>query len=286
MMRTRFAPSPTGLLHLGHAYSALIAHDLARAAGGTLLLRIEDIDASRSRPEWEAAIIEDLHWLGVTWSGPILRQSDHLPRYQDAIDKLAALGVTYPCSCSRGDIRAALSAPQEGAPFEAIYPGTCRGRPMSSRRPGDAVRLDISKSISCAQNLRPLIFEETGPIHKGTHRVAPADLLAKTGDLVLGRKDTGAASYAIAAVVDDAVQEITHIIRGVDLFEITGLQVVLQVLLRLPTPVYHHHALIRDEAGRRLAKRDDARAIRKYREDGFQPDDIRALVGLARPVRP
>ena len=263
---TRFAPSPTGPLHLGHAYSALFAHDMARAAGGRFLLRIEDIDRARCHPEWEAQIYDDLAWLGITWDAPVLRQSEHFARYATALDLLALRGLTYPCQCSRADIRAALSAPQEGV-ADAPYPGTCRHRPMELRKPTDAIRLKLNGETIC--------FTETGPDHFGARRY---NLTA--GDPVLGRKDTGAVAYVLACVMDDAAQGISHVVRGLDLFDFTAVQVHLQGLLDLPTPVYFHHRLIRDDTGKRLAKRDDARALSKYRAEEATPDDIRRMVGL------
>ena len=278
-MRTRFAPSPTGPLHLGHAYSAILAHDMARAAGGAFLLRMEDTDLERSRPEWEAAILADLAWLGLNWDGPVLRQSDHIAGYNARLETLAPRGLLYPCSCTRADIRAAASAPQEGV-AHAVYPGTCRGRPMASRRPGDALRLDLGRALA-ALDPETLAFIETGPAHAGIHRVDPDTARRTIGDVVLGRKGEDIVAYFLASAFDDATQGITHVIRGEDLFEFTAVQVILQHLLGLPTPVYHHHRLIRDAAGRRLAKRDDARAIRRYRDEGATPAEIRRMVGLA-----
>lgn len=277
-MRTRFAPSPTGPLHLGHAYSAMLAHDMARTARGDFLLRMEDTDLERSKPEWEAQIVEDLTWLGLTWDGPIHRQSDHIAGYNARLEPLAAQGLLYPCSCSRADIRAATSAPQEGA-APPVYPGTCRHRPLADRQPGDALRLDLAKALATLQP-GSLSFTETGPAHAGHHIVSPADALATIGDIVLGRKGESIVAYFLASALDDADQGITHVIRGEDLFDFTPIQVILQHLLGLPTPVYHHHRLIRDDRGRRLAKRDDARAIAKYRADGETPGDIRRRVGL------
>jgi glutamyl-Q tRNA(Asp) synthetase len=277
--RTRFAPSPTGPLHLGHAYSAILAHDMARAAGGQFFLRLDDIDQSRARKEWADLIEEDLAWLGIHWDAPVWRQSDHFDSYRTAIDRLAARGLLYPCSCTRRDIETAASAPQEGVPTHGpdgrIYPGTCRGRPMSKTRPGDAIRLDLARAFDGST----LEFEETGPRHAGTHSVTEDYLRQNVGDPVLARPHM-AASYHLSIVLDDAAQGITHVIRGEDLFEASHLQCFLQHLLGLPTPIYHHHGLIRDEHGKRLAKRDDARAIRKYRDDGATPADIRAMVGL------
>ncbi|RKF15266.1 tRNA glutamyl-Q(34) synthetase GluQRS [Roseovarius spongiae] len=276
---TRFAPSPTGPLHLGHAYSALLAHDMARAEGGTFLLRIEDTDTERSRPEWEAQIYDDLRWLGLSWPEPLLRQSDHLARYDAALAVLADRGLLYPCSCSRADIRAAQSAPQEGAPV-AVYPGTCRGRSMESRRPGDALRLDLRRAFR-AIGRAPLCWTETGPDHAGAQETRAETLIPLSGDPVLGRKELATASYLLASTLDDALQEISHVIRGADLLDFTALQVLLQRLFELPTPIYHHHRLIRDAAGKRLAKRDDARAIATYRAGDATPADVRRMVGLS-----
>ncbi|WP_375690593.1 tRNA glutamyl-Q(34) synthetase GluQRS [Pseudooceanicola sp. LIPI14-2-Ac024] len=275
---TRFAPSPTGPLHLGHAYSAILAHDMARAAGGLFHLRIDDIDQSRARREWDAQIRDDLAWLGLTWDSPVERQSTHFGSYRAAIDALAARGLAYPCSCTRRDIEAAASAPQEGAPQFGpdgrIYPGTCRGRPMSGARDSDAIRLDLSRCTA-----PELAFTETGPAHAGTHIVTLDALKRDVGDPVLARPNM-AASYHLSIVLDDAAQGITHVVRGEDLFEATWIQRLLQHLLDLPTPTYHHHALIRDDTGKRLAKRDDARAIARYRDEGATPADIRRMVGL------
>lgn len=275
--RTRFAPSPTGPLHLGHAYSAILAHDMARAAGGDFLLRMEDTDLDRCRPEWEVLIAEDLAWLGLAWDGPILRQSDKIPAYNSRLEPLAEQGLLYPCSCTRADIRAALSAPQEGVAF-AVYPGTCRHRPLSDRKPGDALRLNLAAALATLPDMPR--FTETGPAHAGTHRIDPATALSQIGDVVLSRKGEDIVAYFLASALDDADQAITHVIRGEDLFDFTPIQVILQRLLGLPTPTYHHHRLIRDENGKRLAKRDDARAISKYRAEGATPQDIRRMVGL------
>ena len=280
-MRTRFAPSPTGPLHLGHAFSAILAHDMARAAGGEFLLRMENTDLERSRPEWEALILADLAWLGLDWDGPVHRQSDHLAAYNARLDSLGPRGLIYPCSCSRGDIRAVLSAPQEGV-AHSLYPGTCRGREMAGRQPGDALRLDLDRALA-ALDPETLVFIETGPAHAGVHRVDPEAARRTIGDVVLGRKGDGIVAYFLASAFDDADQGITHVIRGEDLFDFTPVQVILQHLLGLPTPVYHHHRLIRDDQGKRLAKRDDARALSKYRAEGATPADIRRMIGLPNP---
>ena len=267
---TRFAPSPTGPLHLGHAYSALVAAE----RGDRFLLRIEDIDSSRCTSAFESGIYQDLAWLGVTWETPVLRQSDRADAYKAALEHLYNLGVTYSCSCTRGDIRNALSAPQEGAalgPDGPIYPGTCRGKT------GDgAVRLDVSKAMALLGEVR---FIDTG-VCRGTFSFDAEQMQNFVGDVVLARRDIGT-SYHLSVVVDDAYQGITEVTRGEDLFEATKIHVLLQRLLGLPTPTYHHHRLIRDDQGKRLAKRDDARALSKYRADGASPQDIRALVGLA-----
>ncbi|MCL4189269.1 MAG: tRNA glutamyl-Q(34) synthetase GluQRS [Rhodobacteraceae bacterium] len=279
---TRFAPSPTGPLHLGHAFSALTGWDRAQAARGSFRLRIEDIDTIRCRPEWEAALREDLAWLGLSWPEPAVRQSARLPAYAAALGRLEAMGLLYPCRCRRADIRAALSAPQEGAqaagPDGPAYPGTCRGRPMAATGPQDALRLDAGRALALA-GADALAFDETAPGHAGRIRPDPAGFLAATGDVVLARRDLGT-SYHLAVVVDDAAEGITEVVRGEDLAAATPLHRLLQVLLGLPEPVWHHHRLIRDAAGRRLAKRDDARALARYRAEGATPADIRRMLGL------
>ncbi|GAA0301880.1 tRNA glutamyl-Q(34) synthetase GluQRS [Rhodovulum strictum] len=277
--RTRFAPSPTGPLHLGHAFSALTAFDRARAAGGVMLLRIEDIDSTRCRPEWEALIFDDLAWLGIDWPRPVQRQSARLPAYGAALDRLAVMGLTYPCRCRRADIRAALAAPHAPVlgPDGPVYPGTCRTRPMDQAGPDDAIRLNMQAALARLGTLPA--FTETGPSHAGRHALDREALIETVGDVVLARRDLGT-SYHLAVVVDDAFQQVTEVTRGEDLFEATPIHVLLQCLLGLPSPSYHHHRLIVDEAGKRLAKRDDARALARYRADGATPQDIRRLVGL------
>lgn len=291
---TRFAPSPTGPLHLGHAYSALLAYDMAVSEGGDFLLRIEDIDQSRSRTHWEDQIYSDLKWLGLTWPEPVIRQSERQSIYDQALDDLWSRGLLYPCSCNRKDIAAAASAPQEGAPLLGpdgiIYPGTCRvrwqGTDLSRRaRPKDQpLRLNIAKAAQLVfGDAKPGgSFQELGlgPMKESGHiAFTPDELQTTIGDFVLSRRDMGT-SYHLSVVLDDAAQKITHVVRGQDLFEATRIHVLLQVLLDLPTPAYFHHRLIRDDAGKRLAKRDDARAIAKYRAEGASPKDIRAMVGL------
>jgi glutamyl-Q tRNA(Asp) synthetase len=276
-------------LHLGHAYAAIFAHDMARAAGGEFLLRIEDIDRQRSRREWEAAIYDDLRWLGLTWDGPVMRQSERGAAYASALDRLWAMGLLYPCTCTRRDIAAALGAPQEGGAQDAVppgpdgpvYPGTCRpATGPEGPRPAEAhLRLDMGRALVLAG---PPAFEEQGQGPGGqTGRIAvsAAAMLAAVGDVVLARRDFGT-SYHLSVVVDDAAQGITHVTRGEDLFDATRIHVLLQTLLKLPTPTYHHHRLIRDDTGRRLAKRDDARALSKYRAEEATLADIRRMVGL------
>lgn len=303
MFITRFAPSPTGPLHLGHAYSALLAHDMARNAGGEFLLRIDDLDQGRAKPEWEAQIYDDLRWLGLDWPTPCRRESDCFAEYDAALDRLWDLGVLYPCTCTRRDIAEALDAPQEGGaplgPDGPIYPGTCRTPIWQDKRwangtlprPKDVhLRLHMDKALSCLSRTETdarsgswtMHFDETGFGPSGEHgRIAiPSDHLAHAiGDIVVARKDFGA-SYHLAVVVDDAAQQVSHVVRGQDLFDATMIHIVLQDLLGLPTPTYHHHRLIRDDTGKRLAKRDNARAIAALREAGATPQDIRDRVGL------
>lgn len=282
----RFAPSPTGLLHLGHAFSALTAFEAAR--GGRFLLRIEDIDRGRCRPAFEAAIFEDLAWLGLRWESPVLRQSTRQPAYAAALDALARRGLLYPCTCTRRDL--ALSAPQEGVPGPdgPVYPGTCRGRSLDAARAEGrpfALRLDMGHAIDAlggARAVAGLGIEELGhgpDRETGALPLDPEALRDGTGDVALGRKDIGT-SYHLAVVLDDAHQGVTHVTRGRDLFAATPLHRLLQALLGLPSLRWRHHRLIRDEAGRRLAKRDGARALATLREDGATPADIRAMIGL------
>ncbi|MCC1493622.1 tRNA glutamyl-Q(34) synthetase GluQRS [Cognatishimia sp. F0-27] len=284
--RTRFAPSPTGPLHLGHAYSALVGAALARASGGVFLLRIDDLDRSRARPEWEQQLKSDLRWLGLDWPEPCRRQSDCLDAYDAALDQLWSAGLLYPCQCSRRDIREALSAPQEGVPVHGpdglVYPGTCRpDEPPVGARPKDAtLRLDMRRAL--AEIHGDLCFEETGSGpdgQTGQIQTTAEHFLGRIGDVVLARREMGAA-YHLAVVVDDAEQSITHVVRGQDLFEATRIHVLLQTLLDKPRPLYHHHALIRDDAGKRLAKRDDARSLATYREAGHSPDELRRWLGI------
>jgi glutamyl-Q tRNA(Asp) synthetase len=255
----------------------MLAHDRARAASGTFLLRIDDLDQGRCRPQWEAQIFDDLAWLGLDWPTPVMRQSQRLSRYLEALKKLWKQGLIYHCSCSRADIRAAASAPQEGAPPHGpdgvIYPGTCRPEhpPKGPMPEGAVMRLDMARACEVLHS--PLTYKEKEEI------VTVHDLPRSVGDVVLARRDMGA-SYHLAVVLDDADQGVTHVIRGADLAPATQIHVLLQHLLGLPTPAYHHHRLIRDATGKRLAKRDDARAIATWRTAGHSPRDIREMVGL------
>ena len=253
---------------------------MANAENGHFLLRIEDIDQIRSRTEWEEQLYVDLNWLGLRWPQPVMRQSNRLSVYRQAVEVLTKLGLVYPCSCKRVDIEVAAGAPQEGVPQFGpdgrIYPGTCRRRVLSDATPDDVLRLDMRKALNAAN---PRSFRETGAANFGSHKLESDHLITSVGDIILVRRQMGS-SYHLSVVVDDADQNITHVVRGEDLFDATQIHVLLQSLLGLPTPIYHHHKLIRDEAGKRLAKRDDARAIWLFRQKGASPEDIRELVGL------
>jgi glutamyl-Q tRNA(Asp) synthetase len=290
----RFAPSPNGYLHLGHAYSALLNSDTARELGGRLLLRIEDIDTERCRPEYEAAIDEDLRWLGISWGEPVRRQSEHFADYGMAIARLEADGLLYPSFESRREL-AALAAEldrQGGWPRDPdgvpIYPG--RARRLSAaecrrrREAGEpfALRLAMDKAMARAG---VLTWTETGAGPSGqTGLVTAAPQM--WGDVVLARKDLARkdspASYHLAAVVDDALQGVTDIVRGQDLFWSTSIHRLLQALLGLPEPSYNHHKLILDESGQKLAKSTNATGVRELRAAGLKPFDIRRMVGLGR----
>ncbi|RNJ50392.1 tRNA glutamyl-Q(34) synthetase GluQRS [Methylocystis hirsuta] len=274
----RFAPSPNGYLHLGHAYSALLNFDLARQCGGRLLLRIEDIDTGRARAEFEAAIYEDLAWLGLDWERPVRRQSEHFGDYVRALERLDEMGLVYACDCKRSDIaRLAAGTPgwlrdPDGSP---LYPGTCRDKPRRAAREvltqrGVALRLDMHKAAALAgQGLSWREFDA------GDVVAAPAEW----GDVVLARKDTPA-SYHIAVVVDDALQGVTDVVRGKDLLEATSLHRLLQRLLDLPAPDYRHHGLVLDENGEKLAKSVASTALRALRAEGWTPADVRERIGL------
>ena len=273
--RTRFAPSPTGPLHLGHAYSALYGHRLAEAKNGLWLLRIDDLDRNRSKPEWTQQIFDDLRWLGLAWPEPVRFQSQETASYQTALDTLARARLIYPCCCNRADIAQAAAAPQEGVPEFGpdgrIYPGTCRHRRLSQAGAGDALRLNMRKAVRALQ--KSVTYEEFGTQLSERITLKPEALIAQAGDVVLRRKDQGAA-YHLAVVIDDDAQNITDVVRGADLSAATQIHVVLQQLLNIQTPRYHHHALIRDETGKRLAKRSDSKALSTLRNAGYSAQDI------------
>jgi glutamyl-Q tRNA(Asp) synthetase len=277
MIVTRFAPSPTGLLHLGHAYSALFAERAAQN-GGTFLLRIEDIDPVRCKPEFTQAIYDDLHWLGLKWHEPVRQQSRHLEDYAAALDVLRNKGVLYPCFCTRREViseaSAAGHAPHTG-PDGLIYPGTCRNLSESERREKLAQhttanwRLDVAKALAMVGELT------WRDATNGVIEAKPQDF----GDVVLARKDVPT-SYHLSVAVDDHLQGITLVTRGEDLFRATDIHRLLQALLGYATPEYHHHPLLTDAEGKRFAKRDKAVTLRELREGGKSPEDVQAMLPL------
>jgi glutamyl-Q tRNA(Asp) synthetase len=278
----RFAPSPNGYLHLGHAYSALLNAKMARERGGRLLLRIEDIDIARCRPEYERAIYEDLAWIGLKWEEPVRRQSEHLAEYARALDHVRDRRLIYPCFCTRGDILRAIAGctdwprDPDGSP---LYPGTCRDLDAAEREArlasGEraAWRLDMERAVGIIGRLTWSEFE-LGDVE----RAIPAEPQA-WGDVVLARRDIGT-SYHISVVVDDAQQGITDIVRGKDLFASTSVHRLLQVLLGLPEPRYHHHELITDASGHKLSKSRGSPTLRDLRGIGMTPEDGVCAVGL------
>lgn len=275
MIRTRFAPSPTGLLHLGHVFAAKVARDLAREHGGAFLLRFEDIDVTRVRPEFYGGIEEDLRWLGLDWNGEAMRQTDRFAAYEASLDRLRALGAVYPCFCTRREIDGEL-ARMTGAPHgpEGLhYPGICRRLTPAEREAKLAAgaafswRFDAGKAGELAGRLT---FND---LRFGTVAVDPGVL----GDVILARKDIGT-SYHLAVITDDAFQGISHVTRGEDLLASTHIHRVLQVLLGFPEPVYLHHELILDDTGKRLAKRHDSLSIKTLRDSGRSPADVLALL--------
>jgi glutamyl-Q tRNA(Asp) synthetase len=274
---TRFAPSPTGLLHLGHAHAALAGWRRARASGGRFLLRIEDIDPGRCRPDFAAAILEDLAWLGLDWDGPVRVQSEHLDAYRAALRALEGRGLLYPCFCTRADIarEIAASAAAPHGPDGPLYPGTCRrldpaerGRRIAAGEP-HALRLDMARAVAAVP--AGLSFAEEG---EGCIACAPQ----RFGDAVLARKDAPA-SYHLCVTHDDALQGVTLVTRGVDLKPATDLHRLLQALMGWPEPAYAHHGLLTDASGRRLAKRDRAATLRDLRAAGRSAAEVRALAG-------
>ncbi len=273
MTVTRFAPSPTGYLHLGHAHSALTGWHRARVESGRFLLRIEDIDPARCRPEFEAAILEDLAWLGLDWDGEVRRQSEHLEDYRAALAQLDARDLIYPCFCSRKDIAAATTAPH--GPEGPVYPGTCRNLStelVSERQArGDpyALRLNVAKALGLAG---PLTFEDE---REGVVPARPETL----GDVVLARRDAPA-SYHLCVTVDDHLQGVNLVTRGTDLFHATHIHRLLQAILDLNVPTYAHHLLLTNAAGERLSKRDGAASLRALRQAGRSAEEVRAMAGF------
>ena len=273
---TRFAPSPTGYLHLGHAYAALVAFGLARERGGRFLLRMEDIDVGRCKPEYAAAIEDDLAWLGLAWDGGVRKQSAHFDDYRAALARLEAKALIYPCFCTRAAIKveldAAAAAPHDTPP---VYPGTCRTLSVDERqvriRQGlsYALRLDVAKA---QEQIGPLFWEDE---IRGAVEAAPT----RHGDIVLARKDTPT-SYHLAVTVDDALQGVTLVTRGADLFAATDIHRLLQALLGYPTPLYRHHKLLTDASGKRFAKRDPAITLKGLRAIGKTPAEVRAMAGF------
>ena len=283
----RFAPSPNGYLHLGHAYSALLNFDLARQTGGQFLLRIEDIDATRCRPEFEAAIYEDLAWLGMTWETPVRRQSEHLADYREALDRLSTQGLVYPAFESRAELAKLVAEREARTPWPRdpdgvpLYPGApkllasdARARLHKSGAPS-ALRLDMTAACAHAGDL--------GWIERGEGPDGETGAVAGRpeawGDVILARKETPT-SYHLSVVIDDALQGVTEVVRGQDLFWSTSVHRLLQQLLRLPPPAYRHHRLVLDSAGRKLSKSTQATGLRELRAGGATPADIRRLVGL------
>lgn len=284
----RFAPSPNGFLHLGHARSALLNFDLARQSGGRLLLRIEDIDATRCRPEYEQAIYEDLAWLGIAWEEPVRRQSEHLELYREAVDRLAHDGLIYPAFESRAEIARMVGEKErtgawprdpDGAP---VYPGT--GRQLTEVERAQRIRAEVPYALRL--DMTAAVARATGALSWREQGAGPDDETGdfparpeQWGDVILARKDTPT-SYHLAVVIDDALQGVTHVVRGQDLFWATGVHRLLQELLGLPQPVYHHHALVLDEAGQKLSKSTRSTALRDLRAGGATPAEIRRLVGI------
>jgi glutamyl-Q tRNA(Asp) synthetase len=284
----RFAPSPNGYLHLGHALSALLNADLARAGGGRLLLRIEDIDRARCKPEYEQAIYDDLAWLGIDWERPVRRQSEHFDAYRDALARLQAMDLVYASFESRGEIAQMVTARGEGWPRDPdgapLYPGSRTSTSDAGRKArmevGEpyALRLDMAAAVARAGGLA---WSEAGQGPGGETGIIAAKPQA-WGDVILARKEMPT-SYHLSVVVDDALQGVTHVVRGQDLFWSTSVHRLLQALLGLPAPAYRHHQLILDEAGRKLSKSTQATALRALRADGATPADIRRMVGLPQP---
>ncbi|MBO9708460.1 MAG: tRNA glutamyl-Q(34) synthetase GluQRS [Caulobacter sp.] len=275
---TRFAPSPTGYLHRGHAFSALTAFDAARKSQGRFVLRIEDIDATRSRPEYEAAIFEDLAWLGLEWEQPVRRQSEHLADYQAAIEGLRERGLVYRCFRTRKELDIGRAPHEPAAPFVGAPLSADEEAARLERGEAFAWRLSLEAAREALGGFRGLTFVEEGAGPNGETGVIQARP-ELAGDIVLARKDVGVA-YHLAVVLDDGLQAVTHVIRGQDLFEAAHIQRLLQALLSLPTPIYRHHRLLTGPDGRRYAKRDKAQTLRELRAAGVAPGQLRAEMDL------
>ena len=283
----RFAPSPNGYLHLGHAFSALLNFDRARETGGHVLLRIEDIDATRCRVEFEAAIYEDLAWLGIAWETPVRRQSEHFGAYRAALDRLTALGLVYPAFESRAEIAKLVTQRTADGPWPRdpdgapLYPGTAKSLPADERArlisSGAPYALRLDMAAAC-RRVADLAWREDGEGPAGEQASIAAQPQA-WGDVILARKETPT-SYHLSVVVDDALQGVSEVVRGQDLFQATSVHRLLQELLGLPAPAYRHHRLICDAAGQKLSKSSSATGLRELRAAGALPGDIRALVGL------
>ena len=283
----RFAPSPNGHLHLGHAYSALLNFDRARETGGRLLLRIEDIDATRCRPEFETAIYQDLVWLGIAWEAPVRRQSEHLADYRAALEKLSALGLVYPSFESRAEIAKLVAAREADGPWPRdpdgapLYPGHAKSLSAGERAglidSGAPYALRLDMAAAC-RKVSGLTWNEVGEGPDGEHDLVAARPEA-WGDVILARKETPT-SYHLSVVVDDALQGVTEIVRGQDLFHATSVHRLLQALLGLTEPIYRHHGLIRGTDGRKLSKSDRSTGLRELRAAGTSPAGVRTAVGL------
>lgn len=269
----RTAPSPTGDIHLGHVYSALTAYRNAKANNGVFKLRIEDIDITRCKIEYENAIIKNLTWLGLKWDEKIMRQRNRYKSYNLAIDKLMKEDLLYPCSCSRTDVKKALSAPHIEDKSSQVYPGTCKK--VKPNKGVKALRLNIDKAIKKLGNDK-LYFYETGITVGNSHEkrsISSETLKKKFGDLVVARKDIGT-SYNLSVIIDDSAQEVTHVTRGIDLLDVTPIQVLLQRILGLQTPTYHHHKLICDDDGKKLSKRSSSQSISNLIREGFSSSEV------------
>jgi glutamyl-Q tRNA(Asp) synthetase len=283
---TRFAPSPNGFLHVGHALSAIFAHDTARLNGGRFLLRIEDIDLERRRPEYVSAIFDDLRWLGLTWEEPVLVQSEHFQDYLAAADKLIGMGLLYPCFATRGEIAAAADPEKTDPDGAPVYPALWRGasgeqvgaRMAAGDTPALRLNMDAAlKALRAKRGDKPLTFTEIAEDGSAQTIIAEPH---RWGDAIVVRKDVPA-SYHLAVVVDDARQGVTHVTRGRDLFAATDLQRLLQELLDLPEPLYSHHRVIRWADGRKLSKSNQDMGLRVLRDEGATPADIRKVIGLS-----